>query len=286
MTTDFLYDGHRTVQELSSGSAQANLLLGSGIDEVLQRTETSSTSHFLADGLSSTLALTDNTGTVQTEYTYEPFGNTTLSGAASANPSQYTGRENDGTGLYYYRARYYHPGLQRFISQDPIGFGGGINLYAHVENNPVNFTDPQGLSPLGAIKKALQKVHEHLGGSLPKGLPGKFGSPQRSNPLKGYRLDPAHPDALPGSPDSQPHINWWDYTKGKRKGGDGRKGTEPIDNYNGIESLGNLLDPFDPDDPAGPEDDMLNPDGTPPDSDPDPSPDPDSPPGPPKRPCE
>jgi RHS repeat-associated protein len=91
----------------------------------------------LADGLGSTLALTDNTGTVQTEYTYEPFGTTMVNGAASTNPFQYTGRENDGTGLYYYRARYYHPELQRFTSQDPIGFGGeDINLYTYVRNDP------------------------------------------------------------------------------------------------------------------------------------------------------
>ena len=37
------------------------------------------------------------------------------------NSYQYTGRENDGTGLYFYRARYYAPALGRFISEDPIG---------------------------------------------------------------------------------------------------------------------------------------------------------------------
>jgi RHS repeat-associated protein len=48
--------------------------------------------------------------------------------------------------LYYYRARYYHPRLQRFVSEDPIGFSGGdMNLYAYVENDPVNLADPWGL---------------------------------------------------------------------------------------------------------------------------------------------
>ena len=56
-----------------------------------------------------------------------------------------TGRENDKTGLYYYRARYYSPTLQRFIREDPIGFYGGINFYAYVRNNPVNWRDPWGL---------------------------------------------------------------------------------------------------------------------------------------------
>ncbi len=45
----------------------------------------------------------------------------------------------------YYRARYYHPRLQRFISEDPIGLTGGINLTAYVKNAPLTFTDPKGL---------------------------------------------------------------------------------------------------------------------------------------------
>jgi RHS repeat-associated protein len=76
-----------------------------------------------------TLALTDSAGLVRGEYTYEPFGKTTATGAASTNAFKYTGREDNVTGLYYYRARYYHPTLQRFISEGPIGFtGGDVNL--------------------------------------------------------------------------------------------------------------------------------------------------------------
>ncbi len=84
-------------------------------------------------------------GAVQTEYTCEPFGKTTVTGQPNANPFQFTGRENDGTGLYYYRARYYHPGLQRFISEDPIGFADGPNLYAYAINSPLDSVDPLGL---------------------------------------------------------------------------------------------------------------------------------------------
>jgi RHS repeat-associated protein len=58
--------------------------------------------------------------------------------------SQYTSRENDATGLLYYRARYYDPVLKRFISSDPIGLAGGMNMYAYVEGDPVSLVDPTG----------------------------------------------------------------------------------------------------------------------------------------------
>jgi hypothetical protein len=47
--------------------------------------------------------------------------------------------------LYYYRARYYSPRFQRFITEDPIGFGDGVNLYTYVANSPSLLVDPIGL---------------------------------------------------------------------------------------------------------------------------------------------
>jgi RHS repeat-associated protein len=58
-------------------------------------------------------------------------------------------REDDQTGLYYVKARYYNPNLGRFLQTDPSGFGGGFNLYAYAENDPVNLTDSTGLTPDG-----------------------------------------------------------------------------------------------------------------------------------------
>ena len=46
---------------------------------------------------------------------------------SNANPYQFTGRENDGTGLYFYRARYYSPTFQRFIAQDPLDQAPRVN---------------------------------------------------------------------------------------------------------------------------------------------------------------
>lgn len=94
--------------------------------------------------MGSTLALADSTGAIQTSYAFEPFGNTTVTGSSTTNSFAYTGRELDGTGLYFYRARYYSPIMQRFISEDPIGLGGGVNRYQYASGNPLNLSDPLG----------------------------------------------------------------------------------------------------------------------------------------------
>ena len=60
------------------------------------------------------------------EYNYSPYGVTTkIGGANTGNPYAYTGREFDDDDLYYYRARYYDPTIQRFISEDPIYYAAG-----------------------------------------------------------------------------------------------------------------------------------------------------------------
>jgi RHS repeat-associated protein len=103
----------------------------------------------------------DNSGAIQTQYTYEPFGKTTITGENSSNPFQYTGRENDGIGVYYYRTRYYNPVLQRFAGEDLLLCGRmnrsvvksieknsqALNAFVYVNNSPINLRDPLGLSP-------------------------------------------------------------------------------------------------------------------------------------------
>lgn len=154
-STSYVYDGMNPVEELS-GTAVVRSVLAGGVDQYFIRTDSAGTTSFLTDALGSIVALTGSDGSTLAQYTYEPFGNTTSSGAASTNPFQYTGRENDGTDLYFYRARYYSPRLQRFISEDPIGFAGGdANLYAYVLNDPVSFRDPNGKLLIGAVVGAV-----------------------------------------------------------------------------------------------------------------------------------
>lgn len=145
-TTRFLYDDANFVQERDgANSITADVLTGMALDEVYSRTKTTGTSSFLTDHLGSVIAEADATGTVQTSYNYEPYGNTTQIGAASDNSQRYTAREQDVGHVYYYRARYLTTRNMRFAAEDPIGFAGGPNLYAYVSDAPTQQGDPRGL---------------------------------------------------------------------------------------------------------------------------------------------
>ncbi len=101
------------------------------------------------DGLGSTMAMTDPSGNVLNKYAYDPFGNLSSNFTETIpNPFRYVGRfgvMDESNGLLYMRARYYSPEVARFISKDPIGLAGGLNMYAYVRNNPVRLIDPTGL---------------------------------------------------------------------------------------------------------------------------------------------
>ncbi len=225
--TSYLYDGANAAQELVGGSPTANVLTG-GVDEVFQRTESAGTSAVLTDALGSTVALVDGAGAVQTQYTYEPFGATTSSGAASTNPAQYTGRENDGTGLYYYRARYYNPTLGRFTSEDPLGFGGGdVNVQAYVSDRPTVLRDPSGLdvtiwlyqglfgNPFGQVALSINDGMPIGFGPEPGGIvPPPFWQSGIVEPVPASR-QPSDRLTIPTTPEQDAAI--WDYMLGRAR---------------------------------------------------------------------
>ena len=106
-------------------------------------------SYYHADGLGSIVALSNSTDTTTQTQRFDAWGNKLSGTIAQGAQFGYTGREPDETGLIYYRARYYDPAVGRFTQRDPIGLQGGINQYAYVNNNPVNYTDPLGLTAAG-----------------------------------------------------------------------------------------------------------------------------------------
>jgi len=167
--TQFLYDGDNAVQEAQGGTVNP-ILVGLEDDERFARNDVTGRTYFLTDALGSTIALTDLTGAIREQYSYDPYGNVTPSDTTTGftNPYQYTGREVDAPGLYYYRARYYSPMMGGFISEDPAEFlGGQLTFYGYAGGDPLDFTDPMGLFPGNSGERGWS------GGAGGTGNPGK-----------------------------------------------------------------------------------------------------------------
>ncbi len=183
-TQAYQYDGADIIRD-----ANADYVQGPGIDNVLDRKDTAigNNEYYLKDHLGSTIALTDQSGNITTQYAYSPFGQVAKIGANSNNYFEYTGRENDGTGLYFYRARYYSPDQKRFIAEDPLGFGGGdTNLYAYVYGNPINLTDPSGLwGGGGFLGGTAEGGNGAAGGAVSGTLGGGVFSGKKDGPTLG-----------------------------------------------------------------------------------------------------
>ena len=144
----FTYDGQDVILDQKSDGTTTTYINGPGIDNKLKQTSSvTGTHYYLQDHLGSTTALTDSSGNLSAQLTYDTYGN---SAPNSLTRYGYTGRELDAdTGLIYYRARWYDTQLGRFISEDPIGFEGGMNLYAYVEDDPLSSIDPLGQDGVG-----------------------------------------------------------------------------------------------------------------------------------------
>ena len=146
-STQFAYDGNDIAAEIGGGAVGAHYLRSLNIDEPFIRQTNSGNEHYHTDALGSSLALSDATGGSVATYGYEPFGKTTATGS-SLNTLRYTGREEDVAETYFYRNRIYSTKLGRFISEDPLRFGGGdTNFFAYVKNNTTNRRDPFGYCP-------------------------------------------------------------------------------------------------------------------------------------------
>ena len=158
-SVSYIYAGSQSVGEIRNQQLSHSLMTGLQLDEQIARVTlnqgaTPQLKTMLTDALGSVIAIAKADQSLEVGYAYSPYGQTQKVGVenqqtGSENNSQYTGRENDQNGLYYYRARYYDPVLKRFNSEDPIGLAGGINSHAYVEGDPVSFTDPEGLAKSG-----------------------------------------------------------------------------------------------------------------------------------------
>jgi len=87
--------------------------------------------------------LADATNIRTLDFAYNPAGQITARAESGQGGFGYTGQVwLAEAGLYHYKARAYHAELGVFMQSGPIGHSGGINLYAYVSGDPINFTDP------------------------------------------------------------------------------------------------------------------------------------------------
>jgi RHS repeat-associated protein len=109
----------------------------------------SDTLYYHPDHLGSSAIVTNSSGIKAKEIYYYPYGETRTESGSADIKHKYTGQELDNeTGIYNYKARYYHPALARFISPDTVVPSNtdpqSLNRYSYVLNNPINLTDPSG----------------------------------------------------------------------------------------------------------------------------------------------
>ena len=152
-TTRYILDGQNVRLELDGANVLKAANTHAGLDNLLVRDD-GSAKFLQRDGLGSTTAITDASGNVIERYRYSAFGKLEVlnpdfsakTGNVPVLAYTYTGREwEPEAALYFNRARFYDPSLGRFISRDPLGENGSVNLYGYVGNGPLNGIDPLGL---------------------------------------------------------------------------------------------------------------------------------------------
>jgi RHS repeat-associated protein len=119
---------------------------GGGIGGLLNLKQGGNDYNYLYDGKGNVTALIDSTQSPVVTYAYDPFGVRMKQVGTFEQPYQFSTKPYDPqTGLSNFDFRYYNAGLGRWMTRDPLGERGGINLYGFTLNNPLNWSDPYGL---------------------------------------------------------------------------------------------------------------------------------------------
>jgi RHS repeat-associated protein len=154
VTTYYLYAGSMLVCELD---ANGNVLRSYnwGALGLVSEYTTSVPRYYLFDDRGDTRAVLDANGTVIARGAYTAWGSPVPGlnpGVAMGWKGRYGVYTDAETGLVHMGARYYAPCIGSFISRDPIGFAGGINLYGYCYGDPINYVDPDGEDAADTIR--------------------------------------------------------------------------------------------------------------------------------------
>ena len=151
VTKKYVYDasGNLLVEEDGNGNILKYFIYGKGLLAWYDATAKALYCYHF-DGNGNTVAVTDMNQKVVNKYSYSPYG--VVEGKFEMQPQPFTyvgqfGVMDEGSGIYYMRARYFDANAKRFISEDPMGTDGGdTNLYVYAQNNPMIGIDPEGLT--------------------------------------------------------------------------------------------------------------------------------------------
>jgi RHS repeat-associated protein len=174
--TRFLLDGNRAyaqvLEEYVDGTLDAEYVYGG---DLISLRRGGVDSFYLVDGLGSTRGLTDASGDVVADYSYDAFGNLVGSSGDVENDYLFAGEQFDGElGQYYLRARFYDSGVGRFTRRDVyegnIENPASLHKYLYTAGNPVNATDPTGLYTLAEAQAATAIANTLAGIQVEVGL--------------------------------------------------------------------------------------------------------------------
>jgi RHS repeat-associated protein len=150
-TSYFLWDGDNLLAELNGSASAVKAEYSYYGPDNLQALIVGTTKYYArSDGLGNVLALSDTAKAIKSTYEYDDWGHLTVGGDSAAfngvDRARWKGALWMGSELelYYMRNRWYEPATGRFLSEDPIGLGGGLNPTVYAGNDPVNRSDPSG----------------------------------------------------------------------------------------------------------------------------------------------
>lgn len=161
--TKYLYDGLNVVIERDRDDATQLSYLrapgyAGGISGIISMNKGGADSYYHYDNLGSVVNMTDSNGLASPDL--------------SDNKYTFSSKEYDPiTGLHYFGARYYDKQIGRWLTPDPMGFVDGPNLYAYVSNNPVNYSDPNGLFINPITNQVIMFFHYNVRDHFNKGTP-------------------------------------------------------------------------------------------------------------------